>query len=579
MQPDGRVKTITKSRVFWNTVTSSSSIDNSVWTKIYKEGENGKLATKVIETLNVGRNAAFTIPSARIDSDNNVVTTTKSILDKTLIAPAASVAGGVITTVEQKEVDKLVSQEIKSQFTFLDKAKFSVSIENPLPQQFRSLANITETTHVVAGTATLPNLSTFLERSQEQVDKLLKRTVDKTIDVGNFPVTYSGKELTTEYGGLLLNTEKKIDLQGSASIDITATDVTDKNVIRAKLERFGAYGVREKATHAGVYPTLVGGTVDEQTNFVLSYTQQVVDEGATASAGNGTVTEIKPLDAARSLKTVRTVDTTTLNAFKLIFPGTTDVSIPPQLTAITGIGNAVGGGAGSYGESGTYTIVGQGSGQMRQEAKAHSSAHAMLDLNYTVKQVWGQNVRCLHYLFFMLGPSITYDGVLGKLNGFASGHAAWPKFAPTAINLTIVGATVRSTAEANTWYSDTVIADYLGRPTRGGSTRSGGNGTSQDVDIIVKTVSIPPTIHAGLTITTNAVVSGLFNAYAAITTPGAQVASTNSQAGSHIYPTTITATAGQQTIPTGKYVHRMRVEPWKFNYFKVDCEVVNAADW
>lgn len=583
VQPDGRVKTITKARVLFSSVTSSEAINTNVWTKIYKEGESGKLATRVTETLNVGRNASFTLPSANVDSDEVVVTTVKSILDKTLITPAATVAGGVVTRIEEKEVSHLVSEEIKSTFSFLDKAKYSVAIENPLPAQFKSLANITETTHIVSGTAAVPVLGAYLERSQEQVDKLLKRTVDRTIDTGTFPITWTGKEITTEYGGLLLTTEKKIDLQGAASLDIVAADVTDKSVVRAKRERFGAYAVREKATYAGAYPILIGGTVDPETNFVETFTQQVVDEGAVATAGNGSLTEIKPLDAARSLKTVKAVNTTNLNAFKLVFPGTTDISIPPQLTAITGIGNAVGGGSGSSSEGGTYTINGQGSGQMRQDVKAHSSAHAMLDLQYTVKQVWGQNIACTHYLFFMLGPSITYSGVLTKLRSAPIANdatiAAWPKFQPTAVNLTIVGAKVVTSAEATKFYSDTVVADYLGRPTRGGSARSGGGGTSQEVDIFVKTVTIPATIHASITIATNAVTSNLFGAVASVTSPGSQVASSNSQAGSHIYPTTVNATAGQSTIPSGKFIHRMRVEPWKYNFFKIDCEVVNSADW
>jgi hypothetical protein len=581
IQPDGRVKTITKSRVFWNSVATAESIDNNVWTKTYKEGESGKLATQVIETLGVARNTAFTIPSAHVDSDNVVVTTTKSILDKTLITPSANVAGGIVTTVEQKEIDRLVSEEIKSQFTFLDKAKFSVSIENPLPQQFRSLGRITETTHVVAGVAIQPTLGAFLERSQEQIDKLLKRTTDKTIDTGNFPVTYVGKELTTEYGGLLLNTEKKIDLAGQGSIDIGAGDVTDKNVIRAKLERFGPYGVRERATHAGAFPVLVGGDVDPETNFVMRYTQQVVDEGAEASAGSGTVTEIKPLDAARSLKTVRTVDTTAIGAFKLSFPGTTDISIPPQLISLTGQAGGYGGGNGSYYEDGSYSIVGKGSGQMGLDGECHCSSSAMMDVTPVIKQVWGQNVPCMRYLFFILGPTVSYSTVLSKVRTVSGNNsiAAWPKFKPTSVNVTIIGGSGTATARAKKWFSDTITADFLGRPTQGGGSRSQGGGTGVKTEVVLKTITIPPTIHAAIGIATNSLTSGTWSAFSRINLGGVKDSVAYSTSNSFITPTTFAATEGQSTIPSGTFVHRMRVEPWRFGYFKVDCEVVSSADW
>lgn len=591
-EDDGRITTITKQRKHTTDTTNSEILNGTIWTKSYKEGDSGVLATQVVETRQVQPVAANTIPSAQVDRDLLVVTTTKALKAKTAITPSVSIIGGNLTTVEQKEVSDLVSEEIKSVKPTFDPAKYGLSIENPLPQQFRSLGIIKETNNIVAGQAVVPSglLAGELEKSQEQVNALQKKTVTKSIDTSSLPVAYAGKELSTEYGGVYLLTEKKIATFNDTTVDILPADATTTILTRAKLERFGGFKVRDKATVSGGFPILKGGNVDPEFPFIYNFTEQVVDPavaGTKAVIGVATVTEIKPLDAARSLKRITTVPTAgtgtdNINNFKLSFPGTTDVSIPPQLISLTAINAGVGGGAGSYASNGSFNIVNRGSGRLDVRAEAEANASAMIDVVAKIKQIWGQNIPCTHYLFFVLGPTVAFSSVLTKLNSlFSLSAVAWPRFQPEAINFSLVGQSVSGHAQADQHLGEAVALDYLGRVVSADSFVGAGSGTSGRVDYTVKTVTIPPTIHALVTISAPTLASNVYSAVATVNTSGFQTTTNfvNCQAGAFVNPASFAATGGQQTIPSGVFVHRVKVEPWKFGYFKVDCEVVNSGDW
>jgi hypothetical protein len=159
LEDDGRFTTIAKQRKLFSDITTDESMNGAIWTKVYKEGESGKLATQVTETRSVQPVAANVVPSSHIDNDLVEVTTTRAIKTHANINPGVTLAGGVITKIEKKEVSDLVGEELKSTQPVFDPIKYGISIENPLPSQFRSLGKISEEVHVVAGQAVVQTCS------------------------------------------------------------------------------------------------------------------------------------------------------------------------------------------------------------------------------------------------------------------------------------------------------------------------------------------------------------------------------------------------------------------------------------
>ena len=577
IDPDGGVATTTRTRKKATDIIAVENITGGFWFHRYKEGVDGLVATEVVEARPM---PGTVVPSASVDQDEEIVNVTKTLKSQNLVTPSATLSGTTITTVEQREVSDLVSQEVRSTRTFLNKNILGKSKSNPLPPRFQSAVAVNETSNIVGGTANVPTLGAQeLERSEQQVDRLLKRVSVKDFSP-TLPVTLTDKEFTTEYGGLLLSVENKLDLTNGGDIDITQADLANKFLVRAKRTRFGPYYLRERAISLSTFPILIGAEYDESLNLVFPYTQQVVDAGTVGSKILGAVTTIRPLDLARSLqkKTFAAADMAT---FVMAFVGTTNIDFPPQLMYFKSVVAAAAGSAGSYGQNGQYTIYNGGSEGIHLEGNAEGSAAASLDIQTNIKQIWGQNVPCTHYLFFVPGPVAAMATIINKLSTYGVAAATWPKFKPEAVQITCVGQKLGGRCRADLQHRDSFIADYLGAVQRSGGARTAGTGFSFDTEIVVKTVTIPPTIHTALTLIGGGTSTQGFTAAAQV---GTNIQSTtvgvSGNATAHINPTTIPATGGQSSIPTaGWFIHGLRIEPYKFGYLKVDAELVNATSW
>lgn len=582
VDPDGFIVSIFRRRRATGDIVDEETLINNIWKRTSREGENGLIATEVIEQRSVV--GTRQIPSAKVDGDEQLVTTNKRLRDTNLINPGANLSGTTITTVEKEERSDLVSQEVTSTRQFLNKSAFSKVIPNPLPPQLQILREITETSNVVGGTAVVPTRQAGeLERTEQQLTRLLKRVSTKTLGTGALPVIMTGKELTTEYGGLILNTEKKLHLVGDPSLDIPTAWLTEPGRIRAKVEQFGDFGIREVASAATTFVPLIGGDVDPQAHVVLPYTQRVVPAGAVATIGNGTYTEIKPLDSARSLSTVRTIDVTALLARYWLMVDTTNVDLPNQLVLVRTVNGTTGSSAGYYTQTGSYTIAGHGSEGVHLQGDAHGSAVAMLDLQYEIQQFQGNNIATNRYLFFVngnAGPGV----ILARLRQLVTAEAGvnfWPKFRPRSAAISITGRRGTGKVLADIHHRDSVVSDFEGNIRHQGAVRSRGSGASFDNEVTIKTITLPATVHPALNITgpTSATVG-----FAASSQIGNNIQNVNIAVAGNvttsIFPTTIPATPGANSVPTtGRFITKMRSEQWNYGLTKVEVEVVDATSW
>src|SRR5262249_5909535 len=116
---------------------------------------------------------------------------------------------------------------------------------------------------------------------------------------------------------------------------------------------------------------------------------------------------------------------------------------------------------------------------------------------------------------------------------------------------------------------------------RHGLTRTAGGGISFDVETTVKSVTIPPTIHTAMNVGGSTSSTQTFAAQSGVgTNVQTKVISVTGSATGNIVPTSVPGSPGVQQIPTsGLYAHRVRIEPYKYGWFKVEVELVDAASW
>lgn len=175
-------------------------------------------------------------------------------------------------------------------------------VEIPLlvPEQFLSAVPITTTEVTAAGTSTSISLGTG-EFSQEKrrVDATKVRTTTRSRGAIGAEQTLSGKKLTTEFGGGVLNVTQTFD---ETTISIDQGLMVVNSVVNALGD--GLFHKISEQLEDASWPILVGTKVDEETGIVVSYTKQVVAAGSTGGVAGNVYTEITPLDKWRSLKVI-----------------------------------------------------------------------------------------------------------------------------------------------------------------------------------------------------------------------------------------------------------------------------------
>jgi hypothetical protein len=153
----------------------------------------------------------------------------------------------------------------------------------------------------------------------------------------------------------------------------------------------------------------------------------------------------------------------------------------------------------------------------------------------------------------------------------------WPKFTRKSVTFFCVGARGAVMAEAESFYH-TGYNTCSECQTAEGSAYSG-NGASREVSVTIKTVRIPPTIHAEINLDDY---GGSFVATASASAAGMGVtASRSAQAiiNAYIYPLTVPATPDAIDIPNaGLFLFDTDVAPYKYDWLKYHVVVLNGAN-
>jgi hypothetical protein len=242
----------------------------------------------------------------------------------------------------------------------------------------------------------------------------------------------------------------------------------------------------------------------------LRFTEQVLDydglDTARVSGAEGNaLTEISPID--RAAAKVRVWDSASLaaeyNAALIEFPGKTTVDLPDVLTSITATYNkSSGSGASNHPVTQQGVIVtGGGSGGLSPKATAQGSAAIIADVTWNIESYRNIQVDCQHY-FFYLTTTATLAQVLAKLATIPSCGTVTnlPVFKPRSLQIKVYGGQVSVQQSADTKVSAGWSQNSAGTVTSTIKQYEYGDSYSKEVGVSTKVLTIPPTIHAALSV-------------------------------------------------------------------------------
>lgn len=462
-------------------------------------------------------------------------------------------------------------------------AEYAAVLADTIPQEFQNLVPKRTTATTAPGTATAPTLTgTVLSKRLQQVDVFNVRTEIVDRDAFGFPAVLVDKF----FGGPTA--------QGSTFSGVATKTKTLNNNPLAVEQSFLQFDSTVRNTGAGLsiretsalasYPDLIEFDTDGD-NFSVKKTKRLVVPGSALAD----FTSRYALDSQRSLDVTEIYKPPTTFVYHR-FPGYVDIDLPPQLLSVTGTISASLG-LGSYSETGTYLLSGKGSGGIALNASARGSAAAIPDYTYVIKEPWTRNIPCTHYLFYVPDSTVsagaflallkTYFGPNGTIISGGPVFNLWPLFSPKSVTLCASGERSSGEAIGNVHATDAVTSDYNGVLKLSGNARTSGSGFSEELELSVKTIRIPPTIHGAIAVVLPSVkfqtytITGSIN----VTNAGLAGLGASGRADATYDTSSIPATPGQSVIPTsGVYIYKYIVEPYKNGYSKVHYITIDFAN-
>ena len=501
--------------------------------------------------------------------------------------------------------------------------RFTVEVEDGIPMSFKATVPRTTTEVTKPGNVIIaPTLGTNeLSREVENVDLYTNRSRVTTRPA--ISGAQSGKEWRGPRDGE--GSEFTSKVQKSSTLGANTLDVsTGQFILDSKVTPVSPTQSLLETSTAPSFPILTETIQDKRTRFKLTRTKSIVDNTfVPVTPLAGTFYQTRALDSERSELIQETVvlgiDGSGIADVYQQFDGMIDVQLPVQLLTVTGIANTVVGEADYVDKGYAFTAAGNGTASIHGHANCKAVAGVTTDVSYTVRDPWGRDVPCTHYLFPVIrtnanlrsGAHITiFNANMGPLG--APNLLAWPKFAPESVNIVCASQRVSAQGEVDGAYSQMTVVDYLGAVKFNGFQKYAGAGGDVEIETSTKVVRLPPTIHGSIVIKqpTGSVGSvpgstvlapkahgggtfimgtGPINPISVVVTAdvpspdgttGKVVGSILADNGVLPLSGTIDAVAqGVTTIPTiGSYLYKFFAEPYDYDYLLLHYIVVDMAD-
>lgn len=323
---------------------------------------------------------------------------------------------------------------------------------------------------------------------------------------------------------------------------------------------------------------LHGQLYDPNEDMIIPYTEQMRDKPSADQALGDARTEITPNDRDSSVVKVFG-DPTNIDTYSINFPGTVNINLPDVLESVSVTFNQTKGEGNSVEEGDGASVGSSASLSLALGARAQASTSMIPDVNPVIKQYWGSNVPCQHYLFYEEGNP-TAASIITRLNALTGGTVnSWPMFKPVAHTFTCFGQEMSLSVEAN-------VKQYVAI-SGGDTTHTWGVGTGENYSTgaSVRSVRIPPTIHDAITISvptlSDTISATAQSSWPAGTNWPAQdsgvVTLSSGTLSATVTPTSLAATSPASIPTSGLYLYETRVDPWKYGFCRIYATVVDFS--
>jgi hypothetical protein len=417
-----------------------------------------------------------------------------------------------------------------------EQSSFTRAREDMTPGKFRALLTQTVEERTVGGDASLP--ATLgpgqLSKTEEQVTTERKRVRTQQRDTASSG-TLSGAEYTTALGGGVASVTERY---GSLAY---TEDEPEFGTVSYSQEPIGDGNYVSRHAVLPAPPELSGQIYDDQLDIVVPFTRQVVP------ADNDLLGQervaVSPEDALHS--TVQELDVEAYRAKVLDEHYTVvayiNMELPDRLLDVTAV-RTFAYSSGSATATGTsYSIEASGTGTNT------------IDIRFRVKNGYTGPVPATRHIFFLDKQGATFNAVLSKCNALA-----FPALFPEPVTITTVGGSVTRR-----------VSSSISVPVEG--TPSSASGTSFQNSLSSSIVTIPPTLHEGLTVNTQDVtLTGTGSAGSGTITAAAP------QFTGAFSPSTIPATSPTSFAP-GNYLINVDTESFRYGLVRVTALVAHIS--
>lgn len=352
---------------------------------------------------------------------------------------------------------------------------------------------------VVGGTAAATG-PLVLESAVTPTDDSVSQSESGTLP--NLDTVHFGTEIESSTD-ILFNVAEKLVANGTrGGVDapsaktITGATAATQTVVTLNNVTGLTAGMGVTCAGTGTTPSLDGAHLI----VALSGNTATLDFAVTVGASGGTLTlsapvyrRVQPKNDRQATQLATQVDTASRTNFYRKYKGRISINFPPVLQFLNCNYNYERG-DGVHSETGTASSIGsEMSVALSGTGSAQGSAAVLPYVDDDVRDVWGQDLPCDHY-FFWLPAGFTEADALARLTTLAGVTVlAWPVFKPTAISLLLRTRKVSGRAEASAKTSHGKTS------TREDVAFSKGTGVSFDVSVGVQNIRIPPTLHAAMT--------------------------------------------------------------------------------
>ena len=527
-------------QLFVPTGEEEASLENvdGIITQTSYEPYNEFLSVKIVQTYKV--NGPLLVGSATNNEGQLTTVTIQRKGAKDYVPPNPTATRTVESN--REDAESLVERIVDAPMVFAG-ASFSAEKADIAPEKFRASVPVETTESSLEGTAAMPQLGNIsgrieISKSEQQVTEFIKR-VRETSRETSVGTTLVGQVFTRELGGGIATVTETWP-----SSDFVSSD-PEFGVISDEIENLGnGTKTRRKVkltpkvnifpNDSGGYdtelsmPLLTGQDYDQELDLVIPY-KRTVSSANSQRFAQGNRKRVSPIDILHSEVTRYDVEDVQneLDEYYWEIPDMIDISLPNKLKRVLfnpSVSGSSGNGSG-FGDTYSWSYT-------RRGAAGGSIA-------YDIEEGFSGTIPTIRAIFFLPKGQASPQNVLGKLNGKYSGGDVvkfWPNVRPQSHLVTI--------SETSTESSKSFSVSF----NSGSESESSGGSFSRE------SITIPPTIHPEIVITSDSV---------------------GGDAGSVDVTPRVLEETSYAIFPTGPFLYRINATPYRFSYVRIDALVVD----